>query len=55
MTDLATQVEPPALEDEAEGISVEDLKVGMEVELILEPLHETDEDVKVTWKWRPVA
>lgn len=39
----------------AEGIGVEDLKVGMTMELVLEPLHETDEDIKVTWKWRPVA
>lgn len=38
-----------------EGVSVEDLKVGMPMELVLEPLHETDEDIKVTWKWRPQA
>ena len=37
------------------GVGVEDLKVGMEMELVLEPLHETDEDTKVTWKWRPVT
>ena len=37
------------------GINVEDLKVGMPMELVLEPLHETDEDVKVTWKWQPLA
>ncbi len=37
------------------GLGVEDLEVGMPMELVLEPLHETDEDVKVTWKWRPVA
>ncbi len=36
------------------GIDVADLKVGMPVELVLEPLHETDEAIKVTWKWRPV-
>ena len=35
------------------GTGVEDLKVGMPVELVLETLHETDEDVKVTWKWQP--
>ena len=35
------------------GTSVEDLKVGMPVELVLETLHETDDDVKVTWKWQP--
>lgn len=38
-----------------EGVSVEDLKVGMPMELVLETLHETDEDIKVTWKWRPAA
>jgi uncharacterized OB-fold protein len=38
-----------------EGVSVDDLKVGMPMELVLEPLHETDEDIKVTWKWRPLA
>lgn len=37
-----------------EGVSVEDLKVGMTMELVLEPLHETDDDIKVTWKWRPL-
>jgi len=37
-----------------EGVSVRDLKVGMPVELVLEPLHESDEDIKVTWKWQPV-
>ena len=36
-----------------EGISVDDLKVGMKMELALETLHETDEDTKVTWKWKP--
>ena len=38
-----------------EGVSVGDLKVGMPVELVLEPLHETDEDIKLTWKWQPLA
>ncbi|MEM9253986.1 MAG: Zn-ribbon domain-containing OB-fold protein [Pseudomonadota bacterium] len=38
-----------------EGVSVDELKVGMPMELVLEPLHETDEDIKVTWKWRPMA
>lgn len=39
----------------AQGITVEDLKVGMPMELVLEPLHEAEDDIKVTWKWRPVA
>ena len=37
-----------------EGVSCEDLKVGMPVELVLEQLHETDDDIKMTWKWKPV-
>ncbi len=38
-----------------EGLTVADLKVGMPMELVLEPLHETDQDIKVTWKWQPLA
>lgn len=38
-----------------EGLTVADLKVGMPMELVLETLHETDDDVKVTWKWQPLA
>ena len=38
-----------------EGLGVEDLKVGMAMELVLEPLHETDNDIKFTWKWQPLA
>lgn len=37
------------------GVGVEDLKVGMPVELVLEQLHETEDDVKMTWKWQPTA
>lgn len=37
------------------GVDTEQLSVGMPVELVLEPLHETDDDIKVTWKWKPVA
>ncbi len=37
------------------GVNVEDLKVGMTMELVLEPLHETEDDIKVTWKWQPTA
>ena len=39
----------------AQGIGVADLKVGMPVELVLEPLHETEEDIKLTWKWKPTS
>ena len=38
-----------------DGLTVDDLKVGMPVELVLETLHETDNDIKVTWKWQPLA
>jgi len=38
-----------------EGVDVADLTVGDSVELVLEPLHETEENVVVTWKWRPIA
>lgn len=38
-----------------EGLTVADLKVGMPMELVLQPLHETDDDIKVTWKWQPLA
>ena len=37
------------------GLTVEDLKVGMTMELVLETLHETEEDTKVTWKWQPTT
>jgi len=37
------------------GISVEELQVGMPMELVLEELHESEEDIKVTWKWQPIA
>jgi uncharacterized OB-fold protein len=39
----------------AAGVGVEGLKVGMPMELVLETLHEDEEDTKVTWKWKPVA
>ena len=39
----------------ATGLTVDDLEVGMPMELVLEPLHETDKDVRVTWKWQPLA
>jgi uncharacterized OB-fold protein len=38
-----------------EGVSVDELKVGMPMELVLEALHDSDEDTKVTWKWQPLA
>jgi len=39
----------------ATGLTVDDLEVGMAMELVLEPLHETAEDIRVTWKWQPLA
>lgn len=37
-----------------EGVGVESLKAGMEMELVLETLFEDDESEKLTWKWKPV-
>lgn len=38
-----------------EGVGVEDLEVGTEMELVLDTLHETEEDTKVVWKWKPTG
>jgi len=40
----------------AAGYGVDDLVVGAEVELVVEPLY-TDDDgtVRTTWRWRPVG
>ena len=35
------------------GVSVDDLAVGMPVELVVEPLFETDDAVQLVWKWKP--
>ena len=35
------------------GAGVEDLKAGMEVEVVLETLFEDDENEYLIWKWRP--
>ncbi len=37
-----------------EGVGVESLKAGMEMELVLETLFEDSESKKLTWKWKPV-
>jgi uncharacterized OB-fold protein len=39
----------------ASGVSVDDMKVGQEVELVLETLHEDDESTKLIWKWKPIS
>ena len=37
-----------------DGVGVEDLSVGAEVELVLDTLFEDDETETVVYKWRPV-
>ena len=37
----------------ADGFGVADLRVGSEVELVVEPMSGLDGD-KVVWRWRPV-
>lgn len=37
------------------GVDVDQLKVGMSMELVLESLFEDAESIKVTWKWRPMG
>ncbi len=37
------------------GVSVDDLKVGMEMELVLGTLYEDDENEYMVWKWQPAA
>lgn len=37
-----------------EGVGVESLKAGMEMELVLETLFEDDESEKLVWKWKPI-
>lgn len=38
-----------------DGVDVDQLKVGMDVELVLETLYQDEEADKVVWKWKPVA
>lgn len=35
------------------GVGVDQLKVGKKAELVLETLHEDDDNIKVIWKWKP--
>jgi uncharacterized OB-fold protein len=37
------------------GVSVEELSVGVEVELVLDTLYEDDDHEYLVWKWRPVV
>ncbi|MGI9601776.1 MAG: Zn-ribbon domain-containing OB-fold protein [Acidimicrobiales bacterium] len=39
----------------ADGWTVHDLEVGMEVELIVDTLYEDDEHLYTVWKWRPTT
>jgi uncharacterized OB-fold protein len=39
----------------AEGIGVEDLKVGMKVELVIQPLFTNEDGEHIVWKWKPVS
>jgi uncharacterized OB-fold protein len=40
---------------QVDGVGVDGLKVGMEMELTLDTLLEDDETETITWKWKPVA
>lgn len=37
------------------GVKIEDLKVGMEMQLTLDRLYEDDENEYIIWKWKPVT
>jgi hypothetical protein len=39
----------------ADGYGVRDLRVGAEVELVVEPLYADDEGEKLIWRWKPVT
>lgn len=39
----------------ADGYGVDDLKVGSEVELVVETLNATDEGDLLIWRWKPVT
>ena len=36
------------------GVKIEDLKVGMEMALVLDQLYEDDDNEYIIWKWKPV-
>ncbi len=37
------------------GVTVDDLSVGTEVEVVLDTLYEDDEHEYLVWKWKPVG
>ena len=39
----------------ADGFTVEDIKVGDEVELVIEPLYELEGETHLIYKWKPVS
>ena len=39
----------------ADGYGVGDLKVGAEVEIVVETLHGTDDGDLLIWRWKPVT
>lgn len=39
----------------ADGVTIDDVKVGQEAELVLGTLFEDEESEKMVWKWKPVA
>jgi uncharacterized OB-fold protein len=39
----------------ADGLGVEELKAGMEMELVVDTLFEDEENEYTVWKWRPAA
>jgi uncharacterized protein len=39
----------------ADGFGVADLKVGTEVELVVEPLYTDDSGERTIWRWKPVS
>lgn len=36
-------------------VKIEDLKAGMDMELVIDTLYEDDENEYVIWKWKPAA
>ena len=39
----------------ARGVAHSDLKAGMKVELVVEPLYDLDDKTHTVWKWKPLA
>ena len=36
-----------------QGVTPDDLEIGMEMELVIDVLHEDDDHEYTVWKWRP--